>query len=265
MIAVLLVLVWRAAETHVENVSQLMIHRIGRRLVRNWRRKNISSVSSNKSGSVFINGGYIVFRFVFACPGNVLKSRRALVLVLVGRTVWRAASLGSVQQLLMGWGWLGGWICWGGRGHSKCTGSILSWEKSGNVFTGTKVELVVRKRAWSKDQVWSLNYFFQVWFMQKKSLTCLDGKSMTPHWESLFHSVPANASLVLVSNPWGAFWAETAPFKGLQPWDAHCFLNFKAKRHCRARQARHNYPTALSRQTDANHVKTTFLHNHSWL
>ena len=65
-----------------------MIHCISRRWVRNCQQKSILSVSSNKPGSVFINGGYIVFRIVFACLGNILKSRRTIFLLLVWGTVW---------------------------------------------------------------------------------------------------------------------------------------------------------------------------------
>ena len=48
----------------------------------------------------------------------------------------------------------------------------------------------------------------------KKSLICLDGKSINLFGEILFSSLPPSNSLVSVSDPWRAFWADTAPFKG---------------------------------------------------
>ena len=65
----------------------------------------------------------------------------------------------------------------------------------------------------------------------KKSLFYLEGKSMTPCWETLFSVVPPSNSLVSVSDPWRAFWADTTPFKGPQLWCVRCFGTTEIHRH----------------------------------
>ena len=47
----------------------------------------------------------------------------------------------------------------------------------------------------------------------KKTLICIEIKD-PPDRETLFSSIPHSTSLVSVSDPWKAFWADTAPFKG---------------------------------------------------
>ena len=57
----------------------------------------------------------------------------------------------------------------------------------------------------------------------KISLICLEGKPMTPCWANTILFCSSNNSLVLVSDPWRVFWADTAPFKGPQPRCVCCF------------------------------------------
>ena len=63
-------------------------------------------------------------------------------------------------------------------------------------------------------QVWTLLTQFFLFRFWKISLICQEGKLMTPlHGSTILFRSLSN-SLVSVSNPWKAFWADTAPFKG---------------------------------------------------
>ena len=66
-------------------------------------------------------------------------------------------------------------------------------------------------------KVWPLTHFFHTAFLWKKSLICLEGKSMTSHWGEktvLFRFAQQLSHLSFVPLK-GALWADTVPFKVL--------------------------------------------------
>ena len=70
--------------------------------------------------------------------------------------------------------------------------------------------------------------------------------------EILFSSIPPSNSLVSVSDPWRAFWADTAPFKG--PRLASCVASgtIEMQGHHQVCRARRKGPRTLSRKTIKN-------------
>ena len=83
---------------------------------------------------------------------------------------------------------------------------------------------------------------------------------MTPHREILFSSVPPSNSLVSVSDPRRAFWADTAPFSG--PRLASCVASgtTEIQGHRQVCRARRGGPRTPSTTTDAN-LDCAFVEN----
>ena len=94
----------------------------------------------------------------------------------------------------------------------------------------------------------------------KKSLICLEGKSMTPLRETLFSSVPPSNSLVSISDLQRAFWADTTPFSG--PRLASCVASGTTEIQGRNQvwRARRGGPRTPSTTTDAN-LDCAFVEN----
>ena len=61
-----------------------------------------------------------------------------------------------------------------------------------------------------------------------------------------------SSSNSLVLDPWRAFWADLAPFKGPQPWRIHCFGTTEIQGHCRVWRARRGGPMTPLRTTDTD-------------
>ena len=102
--------------------------------------------------------------------------------------------------------------------------------RSNNWFTKTK-----------QKQVWPLTHFF-----------LLQNHCFAFCRETLFSSVPPSNSLVSVSDPWGAFWADTAPYKG--PSLASCVASGITEKqgHNQVCRARLGGPRTESKAADAN-------------
>ena len=67
-----------------------------------------------------------------------------------------------------------------------------------------------------------------------------------------FSFVPSSNSIVSISDPWRAIWADMAPFKG--PWLAFCVASrtTEIQWHYQVCRSRHGGPRTLSRSADAN-------------
>ena len=87
--------------------------------------------------------------------------------------------------------------------------------------------------------------------------------------ETLFSSVPPSNSLVSVSDPWRAFWADTAPFKG--PRLASCVASgtTEIQGHLQVCRARRGGPRTPSKIADANldcaFVENALFYTDPWL
>ena len=79
----------------------------------------------------------------------------------------------------------------------------------------------------------------------------------------LFSYVPASNSFVSVWDPWRAFWADTAPFKGPQLALCVCSGTTEKQGHHQVLRARHRGPRTLPKTTEQTLCfcwKCTFLH-----
>ena len=102
----------------------------------------------------------------------------------------------------------------------------------------------------SKKQVWPLTEIFSVSFLWK----IIDLHGGPNQWpivgEILFSSIPPSNSLVSISDPWRAFWANTVPSTRL----VRCFRNYRESRTPSV------VPRTMSSTTDAN-LDCTFVEN----
>ena len=152
-------------------------------------------------------------------------------------------------------------------GWGLCDPKLLQWEHDHLVGRGLLVDQQVLEglvrlvdfedmlrvfRGWGRARGWgqlglatnSISFCFLLvkyyWFAWRANQWPLIG-------ELLFSSVPSSNSLVSVSDPWRAFWADTAPFKG--PRLASCVASGITEKqgHCQVCRARHGGSRTLSR------------------
>ena len=122
-----------------------------------------------------------------------------------------------------------------------------------------------------KDKTRSGHYITQFFLFPfcKRSLNCLEGKSMTSIWETLFSSVPPSNFLISVSDPWRAFWADTVPFKGTLL--ASCIASVTTEKQvqrqvCRTRRGGSRTPsTTIDANLDCGFVENALFYTVSWL
>ena len=119
--------------------------------------------------------------------------------------------------------------------------------RSNNWFTKTK-----------QKQVWPLTHFF-----------LLQNHCFAFCRETLFSSVPPSNSLVSVSDPWGAFWADTASFKGHRLALCVPSITTEIRGHCQVCHARWSSPRTPSTTTVANldcaFVENALFYTNPWL
>ena len=101
-------------------------------------------------------------------------------------------------------------------------------------------------------QVWTLTQFFFCFLFVKTHWFAWRANQWPLIGETLFSSVPPSNSLVSVSDPRRAFWADTVPFLG--PRLASCVASgiTELQRHRQVCSARRGGPRTLSTTTDAN-------------
>ena len=106
-------------------------------------------------------------------------------------------------------------------------------------------------------------------FFVKKSLFCIGGQINYPlSREKLFSSIPLSNSLVSVSEPWRAFWADMAPFKGPRFASSVASVTTEKQGHCQVCYARHRGCKTPSRTADVNFdcmfVESALLFTDPW-
>ena len=79
-------------------------------------------------------------------------------------------------------------------------------------------------------------------------------------WETLFSFVPLRNILVSVSDPWRAFWDDTAPFKGPRLASSLASRTTEIQGHSQVCRARRESPRTPSTTTDAN-LDCAFVEN----
>ena len=80
------------------------------------------------------------------------------------------------------------------------------------------IEMAKARNSAVSHQVWSLTTLLNLLFIWReqvnKSLNCLSANQWLLARETIFSSLPPSNSLVSISDPRRAFWADTAPFSG---------------------------------------------------